>query len=38
LLKKELLNKNPAKKSTKTQKKEFWQVSNALILQKTQLG
>jgi hypothetical protein len=29
LLKKELLNKNPAKKSTNTQKIEFWQAPNA---------
>jgi hypothetical protein len=29
LLKKELLNKNPAKKSTNTQKIGFWQAHNA---------
>ncbi len=29
LLQKELSNKNPAKKSTNTQKIEFWQAPNA---------
>jgi hypothetical protein len=36
-LKRDLLN-NPAKKSTNTQKNEFWQAPNAKILQETQLG
>ncbi len=38
LLKKEFSNKNPAKKSTNTQKIEFWQAPNAKILRETQLG
>jgi hypothetical protein len=36
--KKELSNKNPAKKSTNMQKIEFQQAPNDKILQETQLG
>jgi hypothetical protein len=36
--KRELLNEIPAKKSTNTQKNEFWQAAYALILRETQLG
>jgi hypothetical protein len=38
LLKKELWNKNLAKKSINTQKIELWQAPNAKILQETHLG